>query len=988
MPADIRNSDSQQHQSPEIMSTPSPKSFGDATHTTSTFSYAQAAKGRSPSMPSSLSAGKALSDTMETNAKGASTFENKSEAADPSTSATKGTVSEGRSPQGDRFQSVGGRQPSQLDVNGISKIDSSIPPDTTTLSGPISSYHSSPDFGTTSSSTLPKEDDMLSAVNGSSDATSDKQSQTSQSGTKGSDRNDNEKEQNVSGSWDEEASLPASLKEAPPPPVNFWEQRREAQEAEAKAKAKQSVHSQQPKSANSTNATANTNGVAKGTETVDEPKRQDGKKKGKTGLGSPENRPASGLGKEIKKAADVAVGSTSIMNAPPPPPGDAISWPTPDSTLGEIKRKPQDRVEKGDKGTSQAPKSHGKEKWVHVPYVPTAVFNTPLPPARRGGRAPRGGRETFTRGGNSAGGSNGSERSAPGHIGTAYGHMPSAGGIDRGKGGSTSTTNSNVPKSKRASSAGPVSVKEQRKSGDAAFSEKKEADQGTSQPNEDNVGEIRRSSATASTSGAYLDRSPAGASSHEANDYLNKSRRNYNGEDKKYHNATADAQVHPRIAEPERRSDGSTKPPDHAKDFHGNLPSRERGEGRQDRGRGGYRGRGGGNHSYFNSNAPSGHNVSNGHASQYQTSTGPPFKSNTNHERLSSQPPGSAYPAPPHQGRTYRSNSRSQSIAHPAPYGRFNGPHTGAPHLANLHTDLANEYSYQPGGQGIMSATPYHPMMEPISMFAMMSLQMDYYFSVDNLCKDMYLRRHMDSQGFVLLSVLADFRRIKLLTTDLEMIRYVCLHSPNIDIPPTADGIARVRRLEGWQQWVLRMEDRDPSAQNEGPELQNAQYSQVSETSPTVEDRQEVSPRPYALTSTIDSYQYPSLGTVPPPAFGQAAPIASPTTNPADNCIQTPLSAAVSDFSPAIRPANNGGLPTSDGHSHIFTDQQVENLNILVRKPMSTAIASASMRPTLNASSSRTFSNGSIDGRSINDELNKFVEHPPISTGSGDAPER
>lgn len=78
-----------------------------------------------------------------------------------------------------------------------------------------------------------------------------------------------------------------------------------------------------------------------------------------------------------------------------PPVGDATSWPTPQVAQGEEKRKAQEKTEKSEKGDkSPVSRSHGKEKWMPVPYVPTAVFNTPLPSAgRRGGRAARGGRD-------------------------------------------------------------------------------------------------------------------------------------------------------------------------------------------------------------------------------------------------------------------------------------------------------------------------------------------------------------------------------------------------------------------------------------------------------------------------------------------------------------------------------------------------------------------------------------------------------------------
>jgi la-related protein 1 len=98
----------------------------------------------------------------------------------------------------------------------------------------------------------------------------------------------------------------------------------------------------------------------------------------------------------------------------------------------------------------------------------------------------------------------------------------------------------------------------------------------------------------------------------------------------------------------------------------------------------------------------------------------------------------------------------------------------------------------------------------------------EYYFSVDNLLKDMYLRRHMDSQGFVSLDFIAAFNRIKNLTTDVELLKLVCQQSTHVQYRTGEDGRDRLRRREGWEQWVLSMADRDESAQNEGPkELHN-----------------------------------------------------------------------------------------------------------------------------------------------------------------------
>lgn len=105
-------------------------------------------------------------------------------------------------------------------------------------------------------------------------------------------------------------------------------------------------------------------------------------------------------------------GSTDV-----PPVADASMWPTPQVAQGEEKKKAQEKLEKADK-TDKTEKSaggrHGKEKWMPVPYVPSAVFNTPLPTAgaRRGGRVARGGREAGRHGPHGAAAAAATEKSA------------------------------------------------------------------------------------------------------------------------------------------------------------------------------------------------------------------------------------------------------------------------------------------------------------------------------------------------------------------------------------------------------------------------------------------------------------------------------------------------------------------------------------------------------------------------------------------------
>ncbi|CAO3642324.1 unnamed protein product [Cunninghamella blakesleeana] len=79
------------------------------------------------------------------------------------------------------------------------------------------------------------------------------------------------------------------------------------------------------------------------------------------------------------------------------------------------------------------------------------------------------------------------------------------------------------------------------------------------------------------------------------------------------------------------------------------------------------------------------------------------------------------------------------------------------------------------------------------------SQQIEYYFSIDNLCKDLYLRSKMDKDGFIELSVLASFNRVKGLTTDLNLIHDALAQSQIVEV----SSDKKIRKREGWELWVL-----------------------------------------------------------------------------------------------------------------------------------------------------------------------------------------
>ncbi|KAG4444165.1 hypothetical protein IFR05_000394 [Cadophora sp. M221] len=103
---------------------------------------------------------------------------------------------------------------------------------------------------------------------------------------------------------------------------------------------------------------------------------------------------------------------------------------------------------------------------------------------------------------------------------------------------------------------------------------------------------------------------------------------------------------------------------------------------------------------------------------------------------------------------------------------------------------------------------PSPPPPDQTTVHEMLKMQLEYYFSQENLTGDIYLRRHMDEQGSVYLDFIANFQRIQSLTQDIGLLRSICLDSDIIDIAMTRDGKYRVRAKEGWGRWILPKEER------------------------------------------------------------------------------------------------------------------------------------------------------------------------------------
>ncbi|KAI1297585.1 hypothetical protein F5Y03DRAFT_278566 [Xylaria venustula] len=213
--------------------------------------------------------------------------------------------------------------------------------------------------------------------------------------------------------------------------------------------------------------------------------------------------------------------------------------------------------------------------------------------------------------------------------------------------------------------------------------------------------------------------------------------------------------------------------------------------------RGGGRNRGG-----FNQNNPNGmpHYPPNPYATQHPTYSYVPNSRHMNSYSASYQPapyPYASQPGPgprkPTNGSRRQGNGRVPAMAH-----------------MNVNYDTS-VYIPPTGGMYSYDAST--------NLIQLVQSQVEYYFSVENFVKDWFLRQNMDSQGFVPVSIIADFNRMKELVFDnTHLLRQACSDSSVLELVIGGDGVERVRSKEGWERWVIPDKNlRVPSAQHDGP---------------------------------------------------------------------------------------------------------------------------------------------------------------------------
>ncbi|KAG8965387.1 hypothetical protein FRC03_000562 [Tulasnella sp. 419] len=79
--------------------------------------------------------------------------------------------------------------------------------------------------------------------------------------------------------------------------------------------------------------------------------------------------------------------------------------------------------------------------------------------------------------------------------------------------------------------------------------------------------------------------------------------------------------------------------------------------------------------------------------------------------------------------------------------------------------------------------------------------QIEYYFSIQNLAKDVFLRNQMDTEGWIDIATIASFNRVRQLTTDLNVVKETMALSQLVEVDEERTKVRVANR--GWESFVL-----------------------------------------------------------------------------------------------------------------------------------------------------------------------------------------
>uniref|UniRef100_A0A4W3IHV3 La ribonucleoprotein 1B n=1 Tax=Callorhinchus milii TaxID=7868 RepID=A0A4W3IHV3_CALMI len=123
-------------------------------------------------------------------------------------------------------------------------------------------------------------------------------------------------------------------------------------------------------------------------------------------------------------------------------------------------------------------------------------------------------------------------------------------------------------------------------------------------------------------------------------------------------------------------------------------------------------------------------------------------------------------------------------------YGYKHSYDSSDPYIAEYNSNMM--YYYDDGSGAQMYTVDETLLKEYIKR------QIEYYFSTENLERDFFLRRKMDDQGFLPISLIASFHRVQALTTDVNLIFEALKGSTEVQIVDQ-----KMRKKESPEKWPI-----------------------------------------------------------------------------------------------------------------------------------------------------------------------------------------
>ncbi|KAJ2711054.1 hypothetical protein H4R19_003437 [Coemansia spiralis] len=221
------------------------------------------------------------------------------------------------------------------------------------------------------------------------------------------------------------------------------------------------------------------------------------------------------------------------------------------------------------------------------------------------------------------------------------------------------------------------------------------------------------------------------------------------------------------------------------------------------------------------------------------------------HSRDAQPAAGQAPAARPARGQSQsQGQSQVQSQSQGATRGRGRGRSraygpTAGPQRSGFRAAGHAPSHYHGKGNVQVGGFAPAPLPEPTaddadSIKGFVRAQVEYYFSVENLCKDIFFRTQMDPDGFVPLTLVAGFNRLRSVTTDLGLIADALVASVQVELD---DSRERVRKRDSWAVWLFPNQDvvqqQQELDQQEQSQKQQQQQQQEPDQQPAAAQKSE-----------------------------------------------------------------------------------------------------------------------------------------------------